>query len=415
MSQLRAIIIDDDRNRREGIVSLLPDYFASVAIGYGDGALDYLKPDAEGVVPDIVLLYGDDAKSLGLYVYDWMINKSGNPDIAMIPVVVMTEDEFSDRCMEFLEIGDVVFYEGEAEESRLFSVITEAIEKAEFMPEPVITGYEDVKNIERIAGTSVKAPDDDGSPRVVVLDMESRMENLEAALERGRKRASDIRTLIDAATKVKGAKNTDEDGEFSRRRSRNGYSEYKKRISNKNAGSQAAPTSSASSASSAASDSVAKLKEKAMGNPYGAFNAQGSIKLEEPERQIRSTATYEKKTVVIVDDDVKTRKLCSLFLTQNHNVIAFESGMKTVDYFVRNRADLLIINPNLPGMSGISVVNSVHMQPGCANVPVMYLVGDDFTQSRTSLVTPGVVGILNKPIKREMISQAVEGLFGTNR
>ena len=93
MSELRAIIIDDDKKRREEIRSLLPDYISSIALGYGDGALEHIKPDAEGIVPDIVFMYGDDSKSLGLYTYDWMINKSGNIDIAMIPVVVLTEDE----------------------------------------------------------------------------------------------------------------------------------------------------------------------------------------------------------------------------------------------------------------------------------------------------------------------------------
>ena len=95
---------------------MLPDYISCVALGYGDGALDYLKPDAEGVVPDIVIMYGDDSKSQGLYTYDWMINKSDNIDVASIPVIILTEDEFSDRSIEFLEIGDVLFYEGEIDE-----------------------------------------------------------------------------------------------------------------------------------------------------------------------------------------------------------------------------------------------------------------------------------------------------------
>ena len=387
MGQLRAIIIDDNRERRESILKLLPDYISSVAVGYGDGALNYLKPDAEGVVPDIVILYGDDSRGLGLYTYDWMINKSGNMDIAMIPVVVLTEDEFSDRSMEFLEIGDVEFYEGEIEESSLFSALTEAIEKSEFMPEPLITGYEEVKNIDRLAGASVKAPDGEGRQRVLVLDMDSRMANLEAALARGRKRAADIRNLIGAAQKVKGTKER--------------YTESKP---------ETPPKSSQGD-----SGSIAKLKQKAMDNPYGAFNAQGTIKIKEPEKKSEPAKTYTKKTVVVVDNDLKTRKLCTLFLTQNYNVVALDSGMSTVDYFVRNRADLLIIDANLKGMGGVNVVNSVHMQPGCANVPVMYLVGDDYTQARSHLLSQGVVGILNKPVKRETIAQAVEGLFGNNR
>ena len=411
MSQLRAIIIDDDKRRREEVSSLLPDYISSIALGYGDGALDYIKPDAEGVVPDVVFLYGDDSKSLGLYTYDWMINKSGNIDIAMIPVIVLTDDEFSDRSLEFLEIGDVVFYEGEIEESRLFSVLTEAVERADFMPDPPVPVYEEVKNIDRIAGSSVKAPDGGGKQRVLVLDMDSKMANLEAALARGRQRATQIRTLIDAAQKAKGEKEE-------RRNPREGQTRPYKSSANifKKADVQEKPLQEKPIPADIPvdPDSVAKFREKAMTNPFGAFNAQGTIKIEDPEKRTVPKGTGSKKTVVIVDTDLKTRKLCTLFLTQNYNVVALESGMSTIDYFVRNRADLLIINPNLPGMGGVAVVDSVHNQPGCANIPVMYLVGDDYMESRTHLVRPGVVGILNKPVKREYIARAVEGLFGNN-
>ena len=408
MGQLRAIIIDENKARREAIRDILPDYISCVTLGYGDGALDYLKPDGEGVVPDIVIMYGDDSKSQGLYIYDWMINKSDNIDIATIPVVVLTEDEFSDRSIEFLEIGDVVFYEGEIEESRLFSVITDAIEAAEFAPEPLITGYEETKSVDRLAGLSVKAPDEDGKQRVVVLDLDTRMKNLESALARGKKRASDIRNLLGAAQKIK--EDRRETKTFSRKSSGDEYSEYSKNLSSR--GKTEAPHKSSPNIIRA-EDPVGQLKAKAMSNPYGAMGAQGTIKLDEPARK-KQNAGYEKKTVVVVDGDVKTRKLCTLFLTQNYNVVALDSGIKTVDYFVKNHADLIIINPVLPGMNGTSTVNSVHMQPGCGNVPVMYLVGDDFTGARSHLVGPYVVGILNKPIKRETIAQAVEGLFGNN-
>lgn len=408
MSHLRAVIIDEDRERREQIRTLLPDYIDGVTVGYGDGAFEQIRPDAQGNVPDIVILYGDDSRSQGLYIYDWMINKSGNADISLIPVVVITEDEFSDRSVEFLEIGDVSFYEGRIDESRLFSVITEAIEAAEFLPEPPVSIYEETKSIDRLAGASVKAPGDDKDMRAVVLDEQTRQSNLEAALARGRKRASDIRKLIDAAQNVK------EDIISYKRREYRRYEPVKKDtvtpVSEVSAGPEDRPEPKQVSINSG---SIEKLRQKAMSNPFGAFNAQGSIKLDEPTRRDNSKS-FEKKTVVITDSDLKTRKLCALYLTQNYNVISLDSGIRTVDFFVKNRADLLIINPILPGMDGISTVNSVHMQPGCINIPIMYLVGDDYMEPRSRLMGPNVFGILNKPVKREMIAQAVEGLFGSN-
>ena len=204
MTDLRAIIIDDDRQRREKVRQVLPDYIEGIVVGSGEGAIEHIKPDANGNVPDLVILNGDDRKSFGLYVFDWMINKAPDPRTADIPVIVLTDDEFSDRCLEFLELGDVVFYEGEIDESSLFPVINDAIEEAEFRPETTEPVYEETKSIDRLMGHSVKAPGEIGAQRAVVLDMETRLKNLEAALERGQRRAAQIRTLIDAASKVKG-------------------------------------------------------------------------------------------------------------------------------------------------------------------------------------------------------------------
>ena len=155
-------------------------------------------------------------------------------------------------------------------------------------------------------------------------------------------------------------------------------------------------------------------KQKAMSNPFGAMGAQGSIKMEDRPRYAQNThtPTVDKKTVVIVDGDVKATKLYTLYLTQKYNVVTLDSGMKTIDYAIRNHIDLLIINPILPGMSGVATIASIRMQPGGANIPLMYLVGEDYTESRSGLLGPNVYGILNKPLKKATLVQSVDGFFG---
>lgn len=410
MTDLRAIIIDDDRSRREKIREILPDYIEGIALGTGEGAINLIKPDADGRVPDIVILDGDDKRSFGLYVFDWMLNKSDDPRTGLIPVIVLTADRFSERSLEFLELGDVEFYEGRIDENELFSMINDRLEEAEFMSEPVEPVYEEIRNIDRLMGQSVKAPGSIGEQRALVLDMDDRLSNLEAALERGKKRVSEIRALIDAAQSAK-----EDDFGFDVKAKKQGAgrsnpASAKPATSFLDKARKKVEEAAVKSVKSEA-DHINALKQKAMSNPYGAFNAQGTIRVEDRPKRPESFETYGKRTVVIADDDIKSRKLCSLFLTQNYSVITFDSGMKTIDYFVKNGADLLIINPVMKGVSGLSTVSSIHMQPGCAKIPVMYLVGDDFEGDRTTLLGNSVVGILNKPVKREVLAQAVEGYF----
>ena len=66
-------------------------------------------------------------------------------------------------------------------------------------------------------------------------------------------------------------------------------------------------------------------------------------------------------------------------------------------------------------MSCVITVSSVHNQLGGANIQVMYLVGDNYMEPRARLLGQDVVGILNKPIKQQLLSQAVDGFFDNRR
>lgn len=436
MSDLRIVVIDDDRDRRDKISNILPDYIEVNASASGEEALRSIKRDANGMLPNVVILNGNDSKSFGLYAFDWMVNKSGDEEIGSIPVIVLTDDEFSDKSLEFFEIGDVIFYEGEVDDDRLFSLITEAIESAEFAEEVVPLSYEETRSIDRLMGHTVKAPGGDGRQRAVVLDMDTRVKNLESALERGQKRVRDIRNLLDAAQKLK----EQEDDDLLLRRRRRNDNNHKEsqqqsflqkaliKAEEKDAGvgkivrdmqreanlSQHHPSKRLeANAEKDVARTMDMLKQKAMSNPFGAMGAQGNIKIDDSRlsRRPEPAVVNNKKTVVIVDADTKSTKLYALFLTQNYNVVTLDSGIKTIDYAVRNPVDLLIINPVLPGMSGLATVASIRMQPGGSGIPLMYLVGDDYPEPRSNLLGPKVYGILSKPLKKATLVQSVDGFF----
>lgn len=450
MDDLRIVVIDDDRTRLDFIKNMMPGYIKVNEASSGEEALQYIKRDANGMLPDVILLDGDDRKSNGLYAFDWMVNRSGDEEIASIPVIVMTEDEFSDKSLEFFEIGDVMFYVGEVDELRLFSMITEAIEGAEFMLEEEEPSYEETKNIDRIIGQTVKASGGDGKQRSVVLDKATRLKNLEAAIERGQKKVRDYRELIETAQRLRGDADDDkfarkkhhhkEKTETSANPKKSFFSKVKEEsdvkppekekpaVKEKPADAERiakdmqeeAGISKAlakkrldANAGEDVAKTIGQLRQKAVSAPFQAFGAQGTKTFPEPKNVMRQTEIpqNDKRTILIVDSDIKTAKLLSLYLAQKYNVVTRDGGIKAIDYVVGHHIDLLIINPVLPDMSGIATVSSVRLQPGGSGVPVMYLVGDDYMEPRSRLLDPNVFGILNKPVKKDVLLQSVNGFF----
>lgn len=463
MDEVRIVVVDDNPTRREQIKSILPEYMLVSTSGYGDNAMKLIKPDNDGNVPDLIILNGDDAKGQGLYTFDWMINKSGTFDIANIPVVVLCADEFSDRALDFLEVGDVTFYEGDIDENELFGVVTKALEKDDFAIEPIEPTYEETKSIDRLMGQSVKVtPSVPGKERKVVLDMDAQMQNLEAALLRGQKRAEEIRLVLNAA------QNGDyDDTDLVERR----HGKKQRTTGSADAGKGKpsgmgyfAKAKKQQSERKVADINIANLAQKATNNPQAAMGAQQTRVASQNQysqqnvqaqqnvymqqnaqswqqaqsaqnaasnpgwpnqpmsQNIRNRQAVEsgnvhksKRRLVVVDDNPQVTKNCGMFLSMNYEVVSMNSPMAAIDYFVRNTADMLIIDAVMPGMSGKNVVESIRMHPGGATVPVLYLLGNDFQGPKEMLMGNNVVGTVAKPISWGALAVSVDGFFRGRR
>ena len=437
MVQLKVIVVDEDTARREQIKSLLPEYMDVYTSGYGDNAMKLIKGGADGILPNLVILYGDDSKGQGVYIFDWMINKSGVEAIENIPVVVMCDDEFSERSLDFLEIGDVTFYEGEIDEDRLFSVITQAQDKKEFAEEPEESVYEEEKSLDRLMGRNVKITGSvPGKERKVVLDPESQLKNLEAALIRGQKRTEEIRAALGVkmpktempvylksiTEKVKANSVADNLKDLRDKAVSNPGNAFMAqahkqadRQANKQAGGQAQNTVSGPStgyAQNAGFGSMRGVNEFSGRVVKQAAQSKQAVQNQYvmPNQQVMQ-AQPARRRVIVVDDDPRVTGLMETFLSARYDVTCFNSGMKAIDYFIRNTADLLIIDAVMPGMSGAQTVGSIRYQAGGVRVPVLYLVGPDYQGPREMFAGNYILGILNKPISQGAVAIAVDGFF----
>lgn len=431
MRDMRIVIIDDNFERRELVKNYLPDYVEGITCGYGDAAISALARDKNGNVPDMILMNADDKKGLSLYTFDWIKTKAVDELIAMIPVVLFTEDEFSDRCLDFLEIDDVTFYEGEIEEDRLYSTIMTVIANNDFAVEPVERSFSDEKSFDRILGLSVKPIGETiDNKRSVVLDMDSQMDNLQAALQRGREKTERIKELLEAASEYKGQmKNEQQKRGFGAVGFLNKIQEEKELEKTKPifkadgnvdpllAGLDMSDVDDIPDEFKLASEKVSveaetkrefvksmqTLNQKMLNNPAQAIGAQ-----------IRSQQTQtpaDKKRIVIVDDTEADRKLCEIYLSSKYEVILLESGMRAIDYFINNTADLMLLDTYMPNLGGVQTLASIRWQKNGKDVPVIYLTDRRFPVSQQSLVGEKVIGVLQKPLTAGGLAVAIDGLF----
>ena len=80
---LEVLIIDEQKERIELLKSFMPDYITVKSAPYGDAAKDIILTGGT----DLIIMYADDAKGHGLYMFGWL---KKNPEYVNIPVMLLT-------------------------------------------------------------------------------------------------------------------------------------------------------------------------------------------------------------------------------------------------------------------------------------------------------------------------------------
>ena len=104
-------------------------------------------------------------------------------------------------------------------------------------------------------------------------------------------------------------------------------------------------------------------------------------------------------TILIVDDDPKTRKLLSKFLSQSHNsVITAGSAEEAFALINREPPDLILLDILLPDVNGFDIARRLKMKPKTRDIPFIFLTVKTEPEDKVKGFKLGAVDYLTKPI-----------------
>lgn len=377
-NKLKVVVIDDNEARKKNISEILPDYMDVFLTVYGNGAKEQIVPAADGRKCDLVIMNADDRKGQSLYMFDWLKKDSDSLRLDRIPVLLLCEDEFSDRILSFLELGDAEIYEGDIDPDDFFITVSSILNEAEFMPDSddeIYPAYSE-KSADRIFGMSFKPEGEDENTvkRSTVFNNSEQLKHLEIALERGRKKQQLIQDIMEAAVRIK-EQNQDQDE----------------------------PETEAS-INRGRGESLYNLDASRVGEILD----ETLIKYEDPSYD---SNVFVEKTIAIVDADNSNIKLLDIYLHRRFNLVTLNSGMSAIDFFVKNKADLLLISFNMPILDGTKILDSIRWQPNGKNVPAIFMVEGDVEKIKPLCRKEGVIGILQKPVSQMAVKQAIDSVF----
>lgn len=119
-----------------------------------------------------------------------------------------------------------------------------------------------------------------------------------------------------------------------------------------------------------------------------------------------------RRNVMIVDDDKEIHELVGFFLQQaGFEVRSVSDGISALEELNSNLFDLLIVDINMPHMSGFKFLNSMRMMEKFKHLPVIMLTGSD-DKKDILRVKNDVSDYILKPPKRDDLLARIERILG---
>ncbi|MDD6207972.1 MAG: response regulator [Clostridiales bacterium] len=115
--------------------------------------------------------------------------------------------------------------------------------------------------------------------------------------------------------------------------------------------------------------------------------------------------------VLIVDDDIESLEIMSLYLKSIANTATVNGGRQALEYVQQNPVDVILLDLYMPVMNGFQTVEEFRKLKECINVPIILMTGSNDKLTVLNSVVLGVDGFLVKPVQKDVLVQKVMEVY----
>ena len=115
-----------------------------------------------------------------------------------------------------------------------------------------------------------------------------------------------------------------------------------------------------------------------------------------------------KAKILVSDDDLNVRLLTRQCLeAEGMTVVEAANGPEALEMFVKERPDLIFLDVEMPGMSGLEVCKRIRQMPQGESIPIMIVTGSDDRQSIDQGYDAGATQYKTKPVNWGLLGRDV--------
>ena len=120
-----------------------------------------------------------------------------------------------------------------------------------------------------------------------------------------------------------------------------------------------------------------------------------------------------KKIVLAIDDNVTQLKMFQGMLVPKYDLRVVKSASDALNFMNANEVDIILLDIEMPNVSGFEFLKDIRKIPSYINVPVVIVSGNTgkefFDQARSS----SAADVLTKPVIPDVLIQTIEKALET--
>jgi two-component system cell cycle response regulator DivK len=117
--------------------------------------------------------------------------------------------------------------------------------------------------------------------------------------------------------------------------------------------------------------------------------------------------------VLIVDDNRASRDLIRAILKPVRcDITEASHGQQALDLIEHERPDLVLLDIDMPGLDGLTVVKKIREDASLVDLPVVAVTAFAMEGDRKKGMAAGFTAYMSKPVRAAMLRQQVQQLLG---
>lgn len=137
--------------------------------------------------------------------------------------------------------------------------------------------------------------------------------------------------------------------------------------------------------------------------------------MERVKSVLQSGAAASREKILVVDDDPMTLKFTQHMLGKAYDVECASSYKEAFVCLANELPSLILLDFMMPGMNGLELLAEIRKIKGCADLPVVFLTGENDRETEIQVFRAGALDYIQKPIVAEVVHERIKRILSLRK